>query len=164
MQWAGWSSNDPECVSAQGDQLVVWFYDQIEMSFDLSKQTRTRVWKDLFLDCGSAVRVRDDKCGAHGQWSAVRGDNGQETGDSHTPALITRHTGTPRVIKDPEKWIGCRWLSKNDSWKLHRLDEYSSFNIVGENCTWPDMFLGKWERIKIWDLTSWFELDTSLFF
>ena len=33
----------------------------------------------------------------------LRGDNGPETGDSHTPALITRHTGTPKVIKDPEK-------------------------------------------------------------
>ena len=33
----------------------------------------------------------------------LRGDNGPETGDSHTTALITRHTGTPKVIKDPEK-------------------------------------------------------------
>ena len=92
MQWAGWSSNDPECVSAQGDQLVVWFYDQIEMSFDLSKQTRTRVWKDLFLDWGSAVRVRDDKCGAHGQWSA---QGRQWPGDRRLPHTSPHYPSQP---------------------------------------------------------------------
>ena len=75
---------------------------------------------DLFLDCGLAW-VRDDKCGAHGQWSAVvssgqlGGDNGPETGDSHTPALITRHTQghqkLSRIRKNEQAAEGCRKMT-----------------------------------------------------
>ena len=130
-------------------------YEQTEMSFDLSRQTRTGYCKETSYLTLASGWVRDDKCGAHGHLTSadIRETMARRPGDSHTPGIthVTHHTPVHRpskLRKDPKKWLGLRCLSKNESWKLHRLDEYSSFNVVGENCHWQDLFHGIEEKIK----------------
>ena len=130
-------------------------YEQTEMSFDLSLQTRTGYCKETsYLTLAQWLGERWQMwCTWSPDISWHQETMARRPGDSHTPGIthVTHHTPVHRpskLRKDPKKWLGLRCLSKNESWKLHILDEYSSFNVVGENCHWQDLFHGIEEKIK----------------